>query len=145
MLRSEILLLSVANNATCTGTIIIATTHYNYVSISCTVDLVPDNLPKLLNLLVDASPEWMDLGLQLGVDQTTLRVIERDHRDMTKRCFMEMLSEWLKMIDPLPSWETLLAALESPSVKRKDLASMVMNELGIPVETENAQGKGKHV
>ena len=87
----------------------------------------------------------MDLGLQLGVDQTTLRVIERDYRDMTKRCFMEMLSEWLKMIDPLPSWERLIAALKSPSVKRKDVASMVMNELGIPVETEDTQGKGKHV
>ena len=48
------------------------------------------------------------------------------------------------MIDPLPSWEGLIAALKSPSVKRKDLASMVMNELGIPVETEDAQGKGKH-
>ena len=111
---------------------------------SCTVDLVPDNLPKLLNLLADASPEWMDLGLQLGVNQTSLRVIERDHRDMTKRCFMEMLTEWLKMIDPLPSWEGLIAALKSPSVKRKDLAKMVKKELGIPVEMEEPEeGRGK--
>ena len=86
----------------------------------------------------------MDLGLQLGVDQTTLRVIERDYRDMTKRCFMEMLSEWLKMIDPLPSWEGLIAALKSPSVKRKDLAKMVTKEFSIPVEMEDPEeGRGK--
>ena len=97
------------------------------------VDLVPANLPKLLNILVDASPEWMDLGLQLGVDQTTLRVIERDYRDMTKRCFMEMLSEWLKMIDPLPSWEELIAALKLPSVGHKDLAKIVEAKIGMAV------------
>ena len=88
------------------------------LSIPCAVDLVPGNLSKLLNLLVNASPEWMDLGLQLGIDQTTLRVIERDHRDMTRRCFMEMLSEWLKMIDPFPSWEGLIVALKLPWAQR---------------------------
>ena len=110
----------------------------------CAVDLVLANLPKLCNLLADASPEWMDLGLQLGVDQATLRIIRQDNHHVIEDCFTDMLSEWLKMIDPLPSWEGLIAALESPSVNQKDLASVVMNELGIPVETEDAQGKGKH-
>ena len=53
------------------------------------VDLIPDNLPKLMNLLVDASPEWLELGLQLGVNQTTLRIIRQDNHHSTKRkCYL---------------------------------------------------------
>ena len=109
----------------------------------CAVDLVPDNLPELLNLLADASPEWLELGLQLRVRQTTLRVIERDY-DKTRRCFMEMLSEWLKMIDPLPSWERLFAALEQPSVGREDLVEVVKKEIGVgtPVESDDSDESG---
>ena len=111
-----------------------------------TVDLIPDNLPKLLNLLVDASPEWMDLGLQLGVNQTTLRAIRQDNHHVTKHCFTDMLSEWLKMIDPLPSWEGLFAALEQPSVGRKDLVEVIKKEIGVgtPVESDDSDGSGKH-
>ena len=95
-----------------------------------------------MNLLVDASPEWLELGLQLGVNQTTLRIIRQDNHHSTKRCFMEMLSEWLKMIDPLPSWENLIATLKLPSVGQKDLATIVETKLGFTVvHSEETSGK----
>jgi hypothetical protein len=103
------------------------------------VDLVPANLPKLLNLLSNASPEWFALGLQLGVDQTTLRVIEQDNHHVTRRCFTDMLSEWLKMIDPLPSWVGLVAALQQPSLGHHHVAKVVKKELGWNTEPDCPQ------
>lgn len=105
------------------------------------VDLVPDNLCKVRNLLWDAMPDWFDLGLELGIKETTLKVIERDNR-VTKQCFTDMLSKWLKMVDPHPSWEKLIEALEKPSVGHKDLVKSVKKELGIPMmECEETNGK----
>ena len=43
-----------------------------------------------------------------------------------------MLSEWLKMVEPRPLWDGLLAALESPPVGREDLADQVRAQQGIP-------------
>ena len=41
------------------------------------------------------------------------------------------------MIDPLPSWEGLFAALEQPSVGCKDLVEVIKKEIGVgtPVES----------
>lgn len=104
------------------------------------VDLVPDNLAKVRNLLWDASPDWFDLGLELGINQTSLRIIGHDNHDVVKRCFTDMLSEWLKMIDPLPSWEALISALRQPSVGRKDVAKVVEKEIGTSVESDDTDG-----
>lgn len=68
-----------------------------YMNFCCVfaVDLVSKNLPKLKNLLWDASPDWSDLGLELGINLTTLRVIRKDNDNVTKDCFIDMLSKWL--------------------------------------------------
>ena len=48
------------------------------------------------------------------------------------------------MIDPLPSWEGLFAALEQPSVGRKDLVEVVKKEIGVdtPVESDDSDESG---
>ena len=102
-----------------------------------TVDLVPDNIAKVRRLLWDASPDWLDLGLELGVNPTTLRIIRHDNHDVVKHCFTDMLSEWLKMIDPHPSWEGLISALKQPSVGCKGVAKAVEKEIGISVESDD--------
>ena len=100
-----------------------------------------ENLPKVRNLLWDASPDWFDLGLELRVSLTTLKVIEQDNREVTKRCFTDMLSEWLKMINPLPSWEGLIAALNQPSIGHAKLAAKVEEEIGIDGGGNKQSGK----
>ena len=104
------------------------------------VDLVPDNVAMVRRLLWDACPDWLDLGLELGINPTTLRIIQQDNHDVVKHCFTDVLSEWLKMIDPLPSWEALFEALKQPSVGRKDLVEVVKKEIGVgtPVESDDS-------
>ena len=71
------------------------------------------------------------------MNQTALRIIGHDNHDVVKRCFTDMLTEWLKMIDPKPSWEGLIAALKQPSVGHKDVAKAVEKEIGKSVEYDD--------
>ena len=101
----------------------------------CAVDLVPGNLGKVQNLVWNARPKWFNLGLELGIDQDTLRMFKRQYPDEDD-CFREMLSEWLKSVEP--SWEELLAALSRPSVRYKQLAKKIARKFNISIEFDNS-------
>ena len=103
------------------------------------VDLVSKNLRKLRNLIHKACPKWYDLGLELGVEEETLKIIKNDNNNETETCFREMLSAWLNnMTDPHPSWEGLIAALKQPYIGQEELANKVRKEQGIPDESADA-------
>jgi hypothetical protein len=99
------------------------------------VDLVFDNLPKVLDLLLDVSSKWYELGLQLGVKEGDLRIIEHNcsHRGALT-CLREMLSVWLKMIDPPPSWERLLSSADHSTVGYPTLAGEIKQKVNIVSE-----------
>ena len=90
--------------------------------------MVPANLSKVRNVIWDAKTEWYDLGLELNLSESTLQTIKKDNPTDVKACFREMLSKWLKMVDPLPSWEGLLEALKKPCVGHKNLAMKIARE-----------------
>ena len=69
-------------------------------------------LQALANLV-----EWEELGLELGLLDTTLRAISKDQMKETKACKREMLAAWLQWQDNIeqkgrPSWRRLLDALK---------------------------------
>ena len=72
--------------------------------------------------MVGISYKWYDLGLQLEVEEGTLKTIKSDNPGNSQDCLREMLSTWLK-IDPRPTWHTLCAALHSRTVGAETLAS----------------------
>ena len=94
------------------------------------------NLPKVRALIHKACPKWYDLGLELGVEDVTLDIIKSNCHDDVETCFRKMLSEWLKMIDPQPSWERLIAALKKPYIGHEKLADTIRKEQGIPEAPE---------
>ena len=62
--------------------------------------------------------DWKELGLQLGLLYSSLKVIETEQRGIISWCIMEMLSAWLQQQDNVsqkgvPSWSVLRAALQS--------------------------------
>ena len=69
----------------------------------------------------DARSKWYNIGLELNIDQGTLDVIEGDGKSTDKQ-FRAMLTTWLKMVDPRPTWEALAEALRSPTVGYEHLA-----------------------
>ena len=62
----------------------------------------------------DARAMWYNIGLKLGIDPGTLDVIE-GNKDINER-FRAMLTTWLKMVNPRPTWKALAEALRSPTV-----------------------------
>ena len=67
----------------------------------------------------DARHKWYKLGMDLGINQETLKSIEANSLN-DEACFTEILSAWLHSA-PHPSWEGLLAALEQPDVGYSEL------------------------
>jgi hypothetical protein len=55
--------------------------------------------------------KWHNIGVLLGLPPGKLDAIQQDYRS-SDDSLREMLKEWLKMIDPPPSWEQLVDALK---------------------------------
>ena len=105
------------------------------------VDLVPGNVEKVCDLVQDASSKWYALGVQLHIKAAELKVIEMKCSGDLDSCFKEMISTWLMMIDPPPSWKGLMTALEHGSVKSNDVAEGIRQRFGISKQPESAAVK----
>ena len=69
---------------------------------------------SLLNELLpsEVATIWEQIGVILGVDDDFLETMKINHPDDCKACFMEVLKEWMKQINPPPSWLTIISAIE---------------------------------
>ena len=115
--------------------------NFDFICITFTVDLVSGNLSKVQNLIWDARLQWFNLGLALEVNEIELGVIEENNRSKVEECFRNMLSKWLKMVEPRPTWEGLIAALKQPSVRHKKLARELKVKFDMPLELDDEDGK----
>ena len=66
----------------------------------------------------------MKIGLLLDLKWSNLTAIEAQHRDI-ERCLTEMLTLWLKQVDPPPTWSSLVAALQHHTIGEGALAEQV--------------------
>ena len=55
---------------------------------------------------------------------TDLDTIKKDHENINEY-FSEMLTLWLKRVNPPPTWSALVEALKEPAVGFEDLARQV--------------------
>ena len=68
--------------------------------------------------LVQLASDWRIIGGQLGLPPGELNNIAADHPNESKHRLQNMLEEWFKMIDPSPSWEQLVKAVEVVNKRR---------------------------
>ena len=93
---------------------------------NCNIDqLTIRDLKTVKKAIWDARTKWMDIGLELDIIQPDLDEINSDNRGDTKKCFMEMLTRWLKQVDPPPTWSALVAALQDPAIGEGGLAKEI--------------------
>ena len=91
----------------------------------CTVpSLGPDNLNDVRKELWDISVKWYDIGLELRLRTGVLENIRYQNQD-APTCLREMLLQWLKKVDPPPTWEGVACALESRTVGEPRLAEQL--------------------
>ena len=73
--------------------------------------------------------KWRELGLQLGLRQGTLNVIENNHPRDTDRCHDECLTKWLERADNVdkchgvPTYSSLADALHM--INQKDVTDKI--------------------
>ncbi len=88
--------------------------------------LTLDDLGSVNNKLIQAAGNWKDLGLDLGLDPSTLSDIEDDyHRN--KDCLREMLTARLKTGPPL-TYSDICQSLRKPTVRQDALADAIKEE-----------------
>ena len=81
------------------------TLSYQYV-----LSTNPAVTPQLKDLVLVQVTEWYDLGLQLGVEDEELDVIDRNNPGNLKACRREMFKAWLR-ISSSPAYQQLVEAL----------------------------------
>ena len=67
---------------------------------------------EVFRLLLDISSEWDNIGALLKISPGTLANINQESSTLNSK-LRYMLNEWMKMVDPPPSWKQLIAAVES--------------------------------
>ena len=71
--------------------------------------------------LLPLAAHWRTIGTLLGVSKDVQKRIRSDEEGVNDY-LQEMLSEWLKQIDPLPTWSALAEAVEMvDSSKAKEI------------------------
>ena len=87
-----------------------------------TDQLTIKDLKTVKKAIWGARTKWMDIGLELDIIKTDLDAINAEHRGDIGICFREMLTLWLKQVDPPPTWSAMVAALQEPDIEFGDLA-----------------------
>ena len=107
--------------------------HYSNIIFNYNIDqLTIRDLKTVKKAVWDARTKWMDIGLELDIIQPDLDEINADNHGDIKKCFMEMLTRWLKQVDPPPTWSALVAALQDPIVGEGELAEQVESKFVHP-------------
>ena len=66
----------------------------------------------LRELSETVSADWEDIGLILKLAPGSLDIIKINYPSHAKKCFREMIKLWFKQVDPLPSWTTIIDAID---------------------------------
>ena len=77
------------------------------------LDLDITDLNEVLSLLDGLTLQWNRLGLELGLRQHTLDIIQENHARDVEKCFRKCLEKWLEKADNVQSvtWVSLADAL----------------------------------
>ena len=78
----------------------------------------------VLNEIHDARTKWYYIGIELKLDVSTLKAIESKYSDC-KDCLREVITKWLKAVQPKPTWRSLVDALRRPVVDESKLAAVI--------------------
>ena len=94
----------------------------------------------ILEELYDVSFKWRHIGLQLGIQDSTLMNFQRSNPSESFESLRETLSEWLNN-SPSTIWLDIVKALKSKSVGENRLASVIEAKYCSTHDVEASTGK----
>lgn len=96
--------------------------YMNRVHLNFTLSFILDipDLKDIIDILKQGyfpDDKWSSLGLNLGLLQPTLSIIETNYKGDVERCLRECLTRWLRQIDNVsesggPTLDSLASALK---------------------------------
>ena len=86
------------------------------------------DLPELLRILHCVRAKWESIATQLGLSQGDIEAIGRKKFHDPDDCLKEVITLWLRGVDPVPTREQLAGVLQSPPVGREDIAQQVVKK-----------------
>ena len=86
------------------------------------------DLPELLRLLHCVRAKWESIATQLGLSQGDIEAIALKRSHDPDDCLKEVITLWLRGVDPVPTREQLARVLQSPPVGREDIAQQVVKK-----------------
>ena len=89
-------------------------------------------MKEIVHLTWDYRSRWRFIGIELGIDVSTLDVIEMNHRKVDDY-LTELITKWLRHTNPKPTRSAITKALKSPSVA----GSATTASEGIPLSLVN--------
>ena len=103
------------------------------------------NLTDLLTLLADIEYEWQKIGIALEVKQSVLESCDRSNKDDGYK-LLKVIKTWKTSMTSEVTWETVIAAVESPIVKHNSTAVKMRMFLAKPeVQFKYEQMSGPQV
>lgn len=90
---------------------------------------IPLSLKQILKYTKEVR-SWYILGIQLDIDSSDLKRIEKDCRGDPERCKIEAIDFWLRH-DPEPTWSKLARAVEDMGGHAKVVETLRANHKGL--------------
>ena len=85
-------------------------------------DMSRPELYDLVDELDCVKKKWYRIGIQLKVPDSKLDEIQDTAKDDLERALRLMIQEWLRQIEPEPTWDGIVKALRRVSVNEQRLA-----------------------
>ena len=92
--------------------------------------------------LFDAATKWYDIGLEVGLECSTLDNIKGMYQD-NQDCLREMIKCFLKQVNPKPTWKIVVDALKDKAVNYGQLAEAIECTYCKPSEHDAQDDPGK--
>ena len=82
----------------------------------------------LFNLLYDISDQWYDIGLSLQVRRNVLDDLKQSEDDDETK-LKKVMNIWEDTKSSSTTWETMITAMESPTINNKEIADYIRQYL----------------
>ena len=86
--------------------------------------LVQDDVPEIVAAILDAQTKSERLGRVLKLPASTVSGIHKQYRD-PEDCLFHVVDEFVKQVDPRPTWRVILNALRHLTVRQTFLANAI--------------------
>ena len=105
--------------------------YNNYFVVILDITIILKESPdvdELFSLISGISDKWYDIGLLLQVHCNVLDDLKKSE-DSNETKLMNLINIWKDTKSSSTSWETVIAAVESPVINNKEIADKIYQEL----------------